>query len=96
MKKFSIDLNKLRKTNKGSSWQKAVLMSLIIGTVLITASYAYLIVRPLSGSIKEIIDEEISAVDITFDQKVIDSIKERQKPSETKLPTSGKNPFAGF
>jgi len=96
MKKINLDLRKLKKHNRGSSWQKAMVISLLITTILITISYLYLAIRPISKDVKIIIDEEISAVNINLDQKIIEGIKERQKPAEIKSSTTGKNPFAGF
>lgn len=99
MKKLKIkkiDLRALIGKSKGTMWQKAVLATLLSLAVLFTLGCAYLFFKPLPVDIKKIIDDEISSIDIIFDQKTIDDIKERQKPIENTGTTTGKNPFAPF
>jgi len=99
MKKLKIkkiDLKALIGKSKGTMWQKAVMAALFSLAVLFTLGCAYLFFKPLAVDIKKIIDDEISSIDIIFDQKTIDGIKERQKPIENTSVTTGKNPFASF
>jgi flagellar motor component MotA len=99
MKKLEIkkiDLRALLGKSKGTMWQKAVMAALLCMAVLFTLGCGYLFFKPLSADIKKIIDDEISSVDIIFDQKTIDGVKERQKPIENTGVTTGKNPFASF
>jgi len=98
MKKLNlkIDFRSLSNKNKGTVWQKAVLGVLIAILALTVGACGYLFIKPLSAEIQTIIDEEISSVDIIFDQKTINGIKDRQKPADNTAVTTGKNPFAAF
>lgn len=98
MKKIDLKLNLklLANRNRGTVWQKSILGVLLALLVLMLGGCGFLFFKPLSTDIKNIIDEEISSVDIIFDQKTIKSIEERQKPSESIETTTGKNPFASF
>ena len=99
MKKLEIkkiDIKALLGKSRGTMWQKAVVAALLSMTVLFTFGCGYLSFKPLSADIKKIIDDEISSIDIIFDQKTIDGIKERQKPIENTGVTIGKNPFTSF
>jgi flagellar motor component MotA len=98
MKKINLKLNlkQLTMKNRGTVWQKAILGVLLALALLFTVACGYLFFKPLSAEIKDIIDGEISAVDIIFDQKTIERVKERQKPLDNSGVTTGKNPFASF
>jgi hypothetical protein len=43
--------------------------------------------------VKDIINTEINASNIIFDQKIIDSLKTRQVPNTPTATPGGKNPF---
>jgi hypothetical protein len=94
--KLNLDINFFNKKNKGTLWQKGILGVNLLLALFIVLSCSYLFIKPISSEIKNIIDDEISSVDIIFDQKTIDSIEARQEPSSTKDTSVGKNPFAGF
>lgn len=93
--KITLKLN-LKDKGKGSTWQKALFGVILATLILMTAATLYLIFRPISKDVREVIDQEISSSDIIFDQKTIDSIKERQTPSTIPDTSGGKNPFAPF
>jgi flagellar motor component MotA len=93
--KFSLKFN-FKSRTKGSLWQKALLGVALATFGLMVILSAYLLIKPISKEVKNVIDEEISATDINFDQKTIDNIKARQVPSEIPTITSGKNPFTPF
>lgn len=97
MKKLELKFKfNLREKTKNSLWQKALLGLALATLILIVASGAYFLIRPISKEVKAVIDGEISATDIIFDQKTIENIKARQVPSEVPTITSGKNPFTPF
>lgn len=96
MKKIKFNIKKLQKQNKNFNWQRAVFGAVAISALIFGIACAYLMIKPVDNNIKAIIDEEISAVDVIFDQKIIEEIEERQIPTEKKEPSSGKNPFTPF
>lgn len=96
MKKFKIDLNKIKISNRNSNWQKGISGALLISLGIFFLALVYLLVRPLSKDVQNIIDTEISSIDVVFDNKTIDMVKKRQEPNQTTAPTVGKNPFIPF
>lgn len=93
---FKESLGNLRNSNLGSSWEKGIFIAVLVSLVIFLAANVYLIFKPIPDDLRAIIDEEINSSNITFDQKTIDSLKERQNPPESETPISGKNPFAPF
>ncbi len=96
MKKIKININKLKKQNKGFNWQRAIFGAVAITTLAFSLACAYLAIKPVTPEIRAIIDEEISSVDVIFNKEIINDIEERQKPTEKKEPAPGKNPFTPF
>ena len=96
MKALKIDLSKLSRSGRNSSWQKAILGAIGISVVFYLLAAGYLFFKPLSTEIKDIIDQEVSSTNISFDQKTLEMLKSRQLPPANTQTTSGKNPFIPF
>lgn len=95
-KDIKFDFSKLTKNNRHSSWQKAVLGAVLISVAIYLIMAGYLFFRPLSQDIQDIIDQEISSSNISFDQKTLLMLKNRQEPPANTQTESGKNPFTPF
>lgn len=98
MKKPNIkfDFSAFERSNRGTSWQKAVFGAILVSLAFYIAASAYLYFRPLSQDIQESIDSEVSSSNISFDQKTIEMLKLRQQPPQNTAGGSGKNPFTPF
>lgn len=95
-KKINIDFKKLQKSSKNTNWQRGVYLALLITLAIFVIGCAYLMFRPIPSSIKEIVDEEILSTDISFNESALNDIRERQNPTQTPKPETGKNPFTPF
>lgn len=93
MKNIKEQFKQLVASNAKSNWVKGVFYALLICFGVFVVANTYLLFRPISADVKGIIDEEVDSSNISFDQKTIDSIKKRQEPSTSILPSGGKNPF---
>lgn len=94
----SIDIKKLgrRITSEKSSWQKSLLVAVLVSLVVFIAASAYLFFKPLNEEIKKIVEAEISSTNINFDKKTLENIQKRYQPQSTTQPTGSKDPFALF
>lgn len=93
---INIDFSKIKKSNKNTQWYRAVYFALIISVVIFGSMCVYLFFKPASSEITAIIDAEISATNVKFNEETLEMVKERQTPKETIDLSSGKNPFAPF
>jgi hypothetical protein len=93
---IKIDFSQFERSNRGTSWQKAVFGAILVSLCFYLSALAYLYFRPLSPDIKASIDSEVSSSNITFDQKTIEMLKNRQQPPANTTTIGAKNPFTPF
>jgi hypothetical protein len=94
--KKEIKLRKIDLKISKVNWQRGLYYSLLAITVLFIGLVTYIMFKPLDPELENIIKEEISSSNITFDQKTLDNLKKRLEPTPaSQIPTS-KNPFVGF
>lgn len=98
MKKINIKIDTKSITNLTgkTSWQKALFWAFLISFLAFSFSNIYILFKPLETGIEEIIQDEISSTNISFDKKTLEDIKKRQEPVAATAPTIGKNPFSPF
>ena len=93
---LKLDLSGFERSNRGTSWQKAVFGAILISLAFYIGASAYLYFRPLSAEIQTSIDSEVSSSNISFDQKTVDMLNKRQQPPANTTAIGGKNPFTPF
>jgi hypothetical protein len=93
MKNIKEQIRLLLVANARTNWAKGVFYALLSCFVIFTLANAYLLFRPISKDVKEIIDQEVNSSNLIFDQKTIDLIKKRQEPNTVISLPAGKNPF---
>ena len=87
--------NFVRKLNL--DWEKISVISFVIFSMIFAYSLYILINKPADPSVKAQIQEEIKAVEIKFDTKTVDNIKELKSYKKTiNTDVSGRNPFITF
>lgn len=97
MKTPNIKLNiNLGKVGGKSNWQRGIFWALAVALVVFVIACIYQLVKEPSKEIENLIDTEVSSINIIFDTKTIEDLKIRQQPAETVQPTVGKNPFIPF
>lgn len=92
VKVSKIKMPKLKKPN----WQKDVFWATIICVLIFIGIVGYQFIKSPSKEMLDEIKKENASSNISFDQKTVDLIKERQIPPESAQPTVGKNPFTPF
>jgi hypothetical protein len=95
MKNIKEQLKRLLTANSKTDWTKGVFWAIFICFVLFSAVNFYLLFRPLSKDMKNIIDKEVNSSNIIFDQKTIDVLKNKGPGTQIILP-GGKNPFTSL
>lgn len=93
MNKIKEEISKLASANAKTNWTKGIVWAIFICFFLFLAADAYLLLRPLSPEVKNIIDSEVNSTNIIFDQNVLDSLKTKQGPEAPIISPTGKNPF---
>jgi flagellar motor component MotA len=93
---FKLDLRKLEKNTQNTDWQRGLFISIVMIFIVFFFACAYLLIKPIPEEIKSRIDEEISSVDILFNEKTLEEIRSRQNPVQTESVSTGKNPFTSF
>jgi hypothetical protein len=93
MKKIKEQIRLLLVANAKTNWTKGVFFALFACFIIFALANVYLLFRPISKDVKEIIDQEVNSANLNFDQKTIDTIKKRQEPNTVITVPVGKNPF---
>jgi hypothetical protein len=93
MKKIEEQFRLLLAANAKTNWLSGVFYALLLCFVIFLLANVYLLVRPISKDVKDIIDLEVDSSNLIFDQKTIDAIKKRQEPNAVISLPGGKNPF---
>lgn len=93
MKKIKEQFRLMLVANSKTNWTEGIFWAIIICFLLFTSANIYLMIRPLSNDVKEIIDQEVNSSNIIFDQKTIEILKSKQGPETKIILPGGKNPF---
>lgn len=96
MKDIKEQFRQMLSANSKTDWTKGVFWAIFICFVLFSGVNIYLLFRPLSKDMQDIIDKEVNSSNIIFDQKTIDILKSKQGPETQIVLPGGKNPFTSL
>lgn len=96
MKDIKEQFAKLLTSNSKTNWAKSVFWAILICLALFICADVYLLFRPLASDVKGIIDDEVESVNINFDEKTLEGLRQKEDLSTPINLPKGKSPFTSL